>query len=337
MIISASRRTDIPAFYSDWLMHRLEDGYCTVPNPFNPKQISVVSLTPSDVDAIVFWTKNARPMLDKLPYLDKRGYRYYFQFTITGYPRLLEPLIPPLPQILATFRWLSERIGPARVIWRYDPIVFSNLTGYAYHLDRFATIASSLEGYTRQVVISLLDMYQKTRSRLEQLEKKGLQVWNLGAGQVGSSNSALGEKEVTAEREAAEFFRSLASIADRHGMEIESCAETVNLLPYGISPGKCIDDRLLFDVFGLRVTSQKDPNQRPECGCVVSKDIGTYDTCLFGCRYCYAVRSEKVAERNYRQHDPCSPSLVGWYDAPVQGSCSGVKELRGKDEPSRKG
>ena len=137
MIISASRRTDIPAFYSEWMLHRLKAGYCTVANPFNRNQVSRISLRPEDVDAIVFWTRNPRPLMRYIPELDSQGYRYYFQFTILGYPREIDPKSPTAAAAVQTFHELSERLGPTRVIWRYDPIVFTGLTPPAFHRENF--------------------------------------------------------------------------------------------------------------------------------------------------------------------------------------------------------
>ena len=144
MIISASRRTDIPAFYAPWFMNRMRAGYCTVPNPFNRSQVSRISLRPEDVDVIVFWTRNPRPLLPALDELDDRGYRYYFQYTLLDNPRTLDPKSPPVDAAIATFQTLAERIGPARVIWRYDPSVLSSATGADFHLERYARIAAAL-------------------------------------------------------------------------------------------------------------------------------------------------------------------------------------------------
>ncbi|MEW6229256.1 MAG: DUF1848 family protein, partial [Bacillota bacterium] len=146
MIISASRRTDIPKFYSEWFMNRVRAGFCTFPNPFNPKQLIEVSLRPEDVDVIVFWSKDPGPLIPHLGELDRRGLRYYFQFTVNGYPGFMEPNVPPLGEVLDTFGRLSATVSPDRMIWRYDPIVLSNATGLEYHVRRFGEIAGALKG-----------------------------------------------------------------------------------------------------------------------------------------------------------------------------------------------
>jgi len=291
MIISASRRTDIPACYADWFINRIREGYCTVPNPVNPKMISFVSLNPDDVDVIVFWTRNAKPLILKLPELDKRGFRYYFQYTILANPRILDPKTPPIQSSIETFKSLSDHLGPERVIWRYDPIIIANQCPSSYHLEKISYIASSLRGYTKRLMISMLDTYHHTEGRMRSLEAKGLRVSLLD-----------GERFHC-------FIKSIVDIAKANGMEIFSCAEEGGLDRAGVASGKCIDDRLIEKVFNIAVTHKKDPHQRPACGCAVSKDIGMYDTCPFNCVYCYATRNPESAKRNFLKHNPQSPSL----------------------------
>jgi FMN phosphatase YigB (HAD superfamily) len=300
MIISASRRTDIPAFYAAWFMNRVRAGYCAVPNPFNPRQVSRVSLRPEDVDVIVFWTRNAQPLMASLDELDDRGYRYYFQYTILAYPRLLETKTPPIEAAIETFRRLSERIGPERVIWRYDPIVFSSFTDAAFHRERFAWLAGQLRGLTRRVVISVVDGYRKVQARLRKLVAQGATIPDQSPEQIADFD---------------ELMHSLVETAMRCEMEIVSCAEELDLTRYGVRPGKCVDDALIARVFNLNLTLKKDAGQRDACGCVTSRDIGMYDSCLFGCQYCYATRNFARSAANYAAHDPASPSLLGWHEA----------------------
>ena len=297
MIISASRRTDIPAFYAEWFMNRIRAGYCAVPNPFNRNQVSHVSLKPEDVDVIVFWTRNPHPLLPHLAELDERGYCYYFQFTLMNNPRPIDPKSPPLKGSLKTFRTLAERIGPEKVIWRYDPIVFSNITGPEFHQTTYQHIAQSLRGYTCRSVISIVDVYRKAQKRLRELAEQGVEL-------LACEGEALGD-----------LMHALVHTAKENDMEIFSCAEEMDLQPYGIRPGKCVDDEYIAKEFGITVINKKDPSQREACGCVVSKDIGMYDSCLYGCQYCYASTSFERAKINYEDHDPSSPSLISWHDA----------------------
>ena len=298
MIISASRRTDIPAFYAEWMIHRLRAGYCAVPNPFDANQVSRISLRPDDVDAIVFWTRNPRPLMPYLDELDGRGYRYYFQFTILGYPREIDPGSPAAATAVDAFGQLAERLGPRRVIWRYDPIVFTGLTPPRFHEENFQRLAESLRSRTLRAVVSIVDRYRKIQARLKRLEGTPAELVTCDAADL------------------ATLMRRLAALADANGMEIVSCAEEIDLKQHGIEPGRCVDDRLLADAFGIHVPGAKDPAQRKACGCVVSRDIGMYESCLAGCRYCYATKSFEQTKANFDSHDPRSPSLLGWHEPP---------------------
>jgi len=265
-----------------------------VPNPFNPRQVTRVSLEPNDVDVIVFWTRNADPIMAYLPELDAKGYRYYFLYTLTGYPRILEPHAPATDQATDTFRRLAQVIGYERVIWRYDPIVISNLTPFEYHIGNFERLCAALRGFTRRVIVSLMDVYKSVILRLDRLSSEGLEY--------------IAEPQL--EPQFAEVMYCIAQTAQRYGIEVTSCAEDVDLTKFGIRRGKCIDDELIRNLFAIDVTREKDPGQRPNCRCVVSKDIGVYDTCRHGCAYCYATSSGSRA----LSHDPDSPSLIGYYD-----------------------
>ncbi|CAA7602174.1 Domain of unknown function (DUF1848) [Acididesulfobacillus acetoxydans] len=292
MIISASRRTDLPAFFSPWFMGRLRAGCCTVTNPFNSKQVSRVSLLPEDVDVIVFWTRDPRPLLTHLPEIERRGFRYYFQFTITGYGPIFEPLAPSAEVAVASFRKLARIVGPERVIWRYDPIVLSNVTDAAYHVRNFARLTEQLAPATRRVVLSIVDAYRQTPCRFKDLARRGIEVrTRVPAEELGMT---LGE---------------LAGIAREAGLEVTSCAEGSDWLPYGVRPGACIDGEYIRRVFGLNLSWPKDKGQRPGCSCVRSKDIGAYGTCRHGCIYCYAG-SLADGRRNLTRHCPEAPGLL---------------------------
>lgn len=299
MIISASRRTDIPAFYSKWFMNKVRDGRCTVPNPFNRNQVASISLAPGEVDVIVFWTRNPGPLMSDLEELDQRGYRYFFQYTVLGYPRLLDRYSPRIRESIATFIELSDRIGFERVIWRYDPIVLTSLTDVSFHLENFERLAEAFRGYTRGCVVSIVDIYRKSRKRMRQIVK--------GVGPVVSPNSLNADQ-------LESLMAGINSCAEKNGLIVNSCAERLDLKPYGICPGKCIDDVYLNELFNIHVSSRKDLGQRKACACVVSKDIGMYDSCLFGCQYCYATSSLDKARENFISHDPTSPSLLGRYE-----------------------
>lgn len=282
-------------------MNRIRAEYCTVPNPFNREQVSRVSLKPEDVEVIVFWTRNPKPLLPHLDELDQLGFHYYFQYTVLDNPNEIDPKSPPLASALKTFQQLSQRVGSNRVIWRYDPIVFSQFTGVQFHIGKYREIAQALEGYTTRSVISVVDIYAKAKKRLRELKAQGIEIVDY----QGDPNPRF-----------ADLMSSLVETARQRQMEIVSCAERLDLAPYGIQPGKCVDDAYIEKTFGIQVAHKKDPSQRDECGCVVSKDIGMYDTCLFGCQYCYATQSFERARANFEAHNPESPSLIGWYDVP---------------------
>ncbi|QTA91709.1 DUF1848 domain-containing protein [Desulfonema magnum] len=301
MIISASRRTDIPALYSEWFMNRIRARFCTVPNPFNIRQVSEVSLKAEDVDAIVFWTRYARPLIQYFKALDERGFYYYFQYTINGYGPRIESANPPLENAIRCFREVSDRLGPERVIWRYDPIILTSVLDTEYHLELFSQIAGNLRGHTLRCVISLVDFYKKTRRRL----------------------SFLADEEVITEHHPAErslireLLIGIQEIARGNNMEVVTCAEQTDFSDIGIMPGKCIDDKLLTELFpGRSFSGKKDPGQRKLCRCVQSRDIGMNNSCIFGCRYCYANKSDELSGRNYTQnHFPDSPSMLGRYES----------------------
>lgn len=263
MIISASRRTDIPAFYVNWFLNRLREGYVCVRNPFSYHQVSKIALNPDVVDAFVFWTKNPAPLIKHLPALDE--YMYYFQFTLNAYGREVERNLPSLENRIETFRELASRLGKKRIIWRYDPIGISPAYPVDWHLEQFEQLAKALEGCTKTCVISFLDIYPSVINNLQQL-----------------SMAPPDSKEVE------QLAQGIATIAAVHGIRPTACCEAASLSTYGIEPAHCIDGELLSRLLGSKLDCGKDGNQRKNCGCVQSIDIGVYGTCRHGCAYCYA-------------------------------------------------
>lgn len=287
MIISASRRTDIPSYYSDWFFNRLQEGYVYVRNPMNAHQIGQVSLSPEVVDGIVFWTKNPTPMLGRLDEL--RDYMYYFQFTITSYSTDVEQHIPSKGKmIVPAFQRLSDLIGPDRVIWRYDPIFLNETYTVDYHIRYFEKLARRLAPYTRKCTISFLDVYDKTKRNIAPLSP----------GVFSAEQQNLLAKE-------------FSGIAHSYGLRLDTCAEGIDLDQYGIEHAKCIDGRLFEQLLHCPLEAKKDKNQRSECGCMEALDIGAYNTCRNGCRYCYANYSEKTVANQSCKHDPNCPLLIG--------------------------
>lgn len=287
MLISASRRTDIPTYYSQWFFNRINDGFVYVRNPMNAHQISKISLAPDDVDGIVFWTKNPVPMLNQLHRL--RDYTYYFQFTLNAYGQDAESGVPSKNRIIVpAFQKLSDLIGPDRVIWRYDPIFLNETYTVDYHIRYFEALAKRLSPYTKKCTISFLDFYRNTEKNL----------------------AGLSVQKFTPEQQEP-LAKHLAEIAHSYGLTMETCAEDMDLQQYGIAHARCIDDRLFSKLLNCPLHVGKDKNQRLACGCVESVDIGAYNTCRNGCRYCYANFSTQSVHTNAGKHNPHSPLLIG--------------------------
>ena len=293
MIISASRRTDIPAHYSDWFLQRVREGFVLVRNPRNAHQVRRVSLLPEDVDGIVFWTKNPLPMLPRLQELSE--YAYYFQATVTPYGPDVEPGIPDKEKvILPSLLRLSDEIGPERVVWRYDPILLSEKYTMGFHFDAFESMARRLAGRVARCTVSFLDMYKNT-ARNARL---------MGLAPVG-------------EAYMLEMAGNIAAIAKTHGIPVDACAEPLDFSRFGIGRARCVDPAILEAASGRPIEFRRQKGQRPECGCADSVDIGAYNSCPNGCGYCYANFSPALTRENLSRHDDRSPLLCGWQDRDV--------------------
>ena len=288
MIISASRRTDIPAFYSQWFFNRIKEGYVLVPNPFNPKMISKVSLHPAVVDCIVFWTKNPAPMIDKLDHL--QDYKYYFQFTLNPYGEKLENNLPSVDKRIDIFKRLSDKIGKEKVIWRYDPILTNEEYDVSFHKEAFAQIAYGLKDHTEKCMLGFIDHYQHIRTAVGQFNIQPLR-----------------KEEI---EEIAVSFRN--TINEYPAIQLDTCTSKVDLRHLGILAGLCIDKELIERITGYPLLAKKDKNQRNVCNCIESIDIGTYESCLNGCIYCYASKGNyNSVEYNTKKHDRNSPLQIG--------------------------
>lgn len=283
MIISASRRTDIPNYYAEWFINRLREGYVFVRNPFNPQQIQKIELTAEVVDGIVFWTKNPEPMLSYLPALS--AFPYYFQYTLNAYESDIEPAaLPSLQRRLETFRKLSETIGHKRVIWRYDPIFLTEKYTEKWHVETFEKLAVVLKAFTSACVFSFIDLYDTKRA-------------------VFSRNGI----RIPTREEQLRIAEQLAKIAHRNNIRLNTCSESIDLSAFGIGHAKCIDEQLLSDISGVALEAKPDRNQRNLCGCVESIDIGAYNTCPNHCLYCYANYNASTITDNRRRYDVASP------------------------------
>jgi len=283
MIISASYKTDIPAFYGPWLMARLDAGWCRMVNPYGG-QVYRIALDPASVSGFVFWTKNLAPFSESLAEIRRRGYAAVVQYSINGYPRPLEQSISETEQSVACMKALSAAAGPRAAVWRYDPVVTTSLTPMVWHRENFARLARALRGSTDEAVISFAHIYRKTARNMRSAAERHGFTWQ---------DPDPGEKRTLA--------GELAEIAADQGMRLTICSQP-DLLSPGIEGAACIDADRLSDVAGRAVAARPGGN-RPGCNCAASRDIGAYDTCPHGCVYCYAVGSRRRAQDRFRGHD----------------------------------
>lgn len=320
VIVSASRSTDIPAFYADWFLHRLKAGYSAWTNPFNGVKSYVAY---DNTRLIVFWSKNPKPLLAEggcLDYLNEQGINTYIQFTLNDYvAERLERGVPDLQERIDTFKRLVDRLGFGKVIWRFDPMILTDTIGIDELLSKAQNIGDQLRGYTEKMVFSYADIrtYRKV--------------------QVNLTKNNINFREFE-EEDMQAIARGLSVLNGSWGYTLATCGEKVDLEPYGIVHNKCIDDDLMIkyfsedqklmdflgveivkgDLFNPEVTiikkkNNKDKGQRAFCGCIVSKDIGEYNTCPHLCEYCYANTSKETAVRNWQQHklNPFAETIIG--------------------------
>lgn len=316
IIISASRSTDIPAFYVKWFINRLKAGYCVWYNPFNQKPMYVAF---KNTKAIVFWSKNPKPIIPYLDELDERGIHYYFQFTLNDYDKeLLEPNVPLVEKRIETFKELSEKIGKEKVIWRFDPLIMTDKIGVNELLQKVENIGNQLKGHTEKLVFSFADIgnfYKKVENNLKRLN--------------------INYQEFTPQT-MNEFAKGLYELNKNWEFSLATCAEEMDLEQYGIEHNRCIDDELMKRIFAKdkdfvyflsfgkfppnnslfpmerprKEANLKDKGQRKNCGCMISKDIGMYNTCPHFCAYCYANTSKETVEKNRKLYDENKESII---------------------------
>lgn len=285
MIISASYKTDIPAFYGEWFRNRLRAGFCKMANPYNRNQRFTISLRRENVDGFVFWTKNVAPFMGVLDEVHERGFPFMVQYTINGYPRALESRVVDAGRSVEHLRAVAQKFGGRVAIWRYDTIVFSTITDPAFHRRTFSELASRLTGATDEVVVSFMQLYDKTQRNMDEAARRDGFEW----------------QDPPAETKRA-LLADLAAIAADYKMRLTICTQPDLVVP-GVGEARCVDGPRLMDVAGTPFRA-KLKGMRAGCGCFESKDIGDYDTCPHGCVYCYAVRRREVALRRYQAHDP---------------------------------
>ena len=327
VIISASRSTDIPAFYAKWFFNRLAKGYCVWYNPFNRKPMYISF---KNTKVIVFWTKNPEQIMPYLPELDKRGIHYYFQVTLNDYINEgFEPNVPSVAKRVETFKRLSDMIGKERVIWRFDPLIITPQLTPRMLLTRIWHIGNQLKGYTEKLVFSFVDVKAYRKVQLNLVKETGC---------FTKENVETAEMTDSQRKEIVEGLVKCCNAWAEQGwkLQLATCAEDIDLDSYGIEHNRCIDGELMErlwskdqelvyylhtgklpepSLFGsIEVPEKrknlKDKGQRKICGCMVSKDIGMYDTCRHFCVYCYANTSKEAVLRNKEKHNDNSESII---------------------------
>ncbi|HLN24107.1 MAG TPA: DUF1848 domain-containing protein [Patescibacteria group bacterium] len=289
MIVSASVRTDIPAFYGPWFRNRFRAGFARVASPYGGP-VSTVPLR-QGVDGMMFWTRNIGPFLPMLDEVAEAGMPFIVQYTVTGYPRALESSVVGSCRSVSLIRQLAERFGPRAVVWRYDPIVVSDLTPPAWHVNNFTALARTLEGSVDEVVVSFVQSYRKTARNMATATQAHGFTW--------------GDPATEEKRQA---IARLADIARGFGMALTLCTQP-DLAIEGVAAARCIDAQRLADVAGHPIIAKTKGN-RPGCLCAESRDIGAYDSCPHGCAYCYAVNRPGLAKARFHAHDPLAEMLV---------------------------
>ena len=284
MILNTGSRTDIPAYYSNWFYQRIEDGYVIVRNPYNPTQVTKYILSPGVIDAIVFCTKNPAPMLDRLDEL--KDFDMFWFVTITPYGKDIEPFVPDKDAVMDSFISLSRTVGPAKMSWRYDPIFIDEKYDVDFHINAFRKMSEKLKGSTNQVVVSFIDLYEKTKKNFP-----------------GVKSVSFSDQEM--------LIDAFSKIARENNMQIHLCCEREELVRDNVDASGCLSQGVLEDAIGTHLKVPKPQNARAECQCLLGADIGAYNTCGHGCKYCYANYDRETVVYNMKHHDPMSPLLVG--------------------------
>lgn len=285
MILNTGARTDTVQYFSKWLLKRFEEGFVYTRNPLFPNHVTRYELSPDKIDAVLFCSKNYAPILPRLSEITDR-YRTYFYYTITAYGRDIEPRVPSIEESIETLIALSQKVGKGRVAWRYDPILLTERYTVETHLATYAAMAKKLAPYIDRCIFSFVELYQKLKSNMPEL-------------------SPLSEED------KERLAEGLGKIAEEEGIYLQTCGTNGDYSRYGIHASGCATLEILGRANNCRFRERKHRGQREGCHCIESRDIGAYDTCPNGCKYCYANKSPEKALDNYRRHDPDSPLLLG--------------------------
>lgn len=284
MILNTGLRTDIPGFFSEWFYNRIDDGFVYVRNPYAKNQIYSYRLDPELIDCIIFCTKNPKPMFENLEKIDK--FNQYWHITITPYEKEIEPNVPPMNDVLESFKYLSKKLGKENVTLRYDPIFINEKYTLEKHIESFEYIINSLSGYTTEAIISFIDLYEKTKRNFPKA------------------------KEVTKD-ERLKIGKEFARIGNENNIRIKTCVEGTELDKFGIDSSGCMTKEVIERAINKNLNVPKQKARNGECYCLLNNDIGEYNTCDHGCLYCYANSNKRLVKRNLKLHDPKSPILIG--------------------------
>ena len=284
MILNTGLRTDIPGFFSEWFYNRIDDGFVYVRNPYAKNQIYSYRLDPELIDCIIFCTKNPKPMFENLEKIDK--FNQYWHITITPYEKEIEPNVPPMNDVLESFKYLSKKLGKENVTLRYDPIFINEKYTLEKHIESFEYIINSLSGYTTEAIISFIDLYEKTKRNFPKA------------------------KEVTKD-ERLKIGKEFARIGNENNIRIKTCVEGTELDKFGIDSSGCMTKEVIERAINKNLNVPKQKARNGECYCLLNNDIGEYNTCGHGCLYCYANSNKRLVKRNLKLHDPKSPILIG--------------------------
>jgi DNA repair photolyase len=284
MILNTGLRTDIPGFFSEWFYNRIDEGFVYVRNPYAKNQIYSYKLDPALIDCIIFCTKNPKPMFENLEKIDK--FNQYWHITITPYEKEIEPNVPPVDEVLESFKYLSKRLGKENVTLRYDPIFINEKYTLEKHIESFEYMINSLSGYTTEAIISFIDLYEKTKRNFPQA------------------------REVTKD-ERLKIGKEFARIGNENNIRIKTCVEGTELDKFGIDSSGCMTKEVIERAINKNLNIPKQKARNGECYCLLNNDIGEYNTCNHGCLYCYANSNKKLVKRNLKLHDPKSPILIG--------------------------
>ncbi len=284
MILNTGSRTDIPAYYSEWFMNRIHEGFVLARNPYYPKQVYRYQLDPGSVDILAFCTKNPQPMLEHLDEL--KDFRQLWYVTLTSYGRDIEPNVPDKHHTIEAIQKLAKKVGRDSVILRYDPVFLSEKYSKGYHRRAFYKIAKMLQGYVSRIVISYIDLYEKTKKNFPEVREVSWQ-------------------------DQVELTQYFAYAAAYFGMRVYTCLEDPRLAAYGVNTSGCMSEELLEETLGIELNVPKLTPAREGCSCLLGNDIGAYNTCAHFCRYCYANYDQELVLRNMKDHDPKSPLLIG--------------------------